>query len=139
MRKLLPVLIAALAAWPTFASASPQKDVVIRFYELREKTLDQRGTTQDVDGLLSLLTDRVKFEHPTASVTMTKAEARSGMLAHLREGRNAKYTLRRARFANDFAVVEFVLEYTVEGKKIAHAGVATFEFNGGKISRVAEY
>ena len=70
---------------------------------------------------------------------MTKAEARSGMLTHLREGRNAKYTVRHARFANDFAVVEFLLEYTVEGKKIAHAGVATFEFSGGKISRVAEY
>jgi hypothetical protein len=139
MRKLLSVLIAALAAWPTFASASPRKDAVIRFYELREKTLDQRGTIRDVDGLLSLLTDQARFEHPTASVTMTKAQARSGMLAHLREGRNASYTLRRARFGNDFAVVEFVLEYTVEGKKIAHAGVATFEFSGGKISRVAEY
>jgi hypothetical protein len=139
MRRLLSVLIAALAALPTFASASPQKDAVIRFYELRERTLDQRGTTRDVDGLLSLLTDQARFEHPTASVTMTKAQARSGMLAHLREGRNAKYTLRHARFANDFAVVEFVLEYTVEGKEIARAGVATFEFNGGKISRVAEY
>ena len=137
MRKLVSVLVAALAAWPTFASASPQKDAVVRFYELREKTLDQRGTTRDVDRILSLLTDQARFEHPTAS--MTKAEARSGMLTHLREGRNAKYTVRHARFANDFAVVEFLLEYTVEGKKTAHAGVATFEFSGGKISRVAEY
>jgi hypothetical protein len=139
MRRLPSVFIAVLAVLPAFASASPQKDAVIRFYELRERTLDQRGTTRDVDGLLSLLTDQARFEHPTASVTMTKAQARSGMLAHLREGRNAKYTLRHARFANDFAVVEFVLEYTVEGKEIARAGVATFEFNGGKISRVAEY
>jgi hypothetical protein len=92
-----------------------------------------------VDGLLSLLTDKARFEHPLASVVMTKAQARSGMLAHLREGENAKYMLRRARFANDFAVVEFVLEYTVEGKRIARAGVAMFEFSGGKISRVAEY
>jgi hypothetical protein len=139
MRKLVYVLLITAAVWPTLASASPQKDTVVRFYELREKTLDQRGTSQDVDGLLALLTDEAKFEHPVASVVMTKAQARSGMLAHLREGENAKYLLRRARFANDFAVVEFVLEYTVEGKRIAHAGVATFEFSGSKISRVAEY
>lgn len=139
MRKLVYVLIIAAAVWPTSAFANPQKDAVVRFYELREKTLDQRGTTQDVDGLLSLLTDEARFEHPVASVVMTKAQARSGMLAHLREGKNAKYLLRRARFADDFAVVEFVLEYTVEGKKIARNGVAMFEFNGAKISRVAEY
>lgn len=139
MRKLVYVFIIAAGVWPTLASASPQKDAVVRFYELREKTLDQRGTTQDVDGLLSLLTDEARFEHPVASVVMTKAQARTGMLAHLREGKNAKYLLRRARFANDFAVVEFVLEYTVEGKKIARNGVAMFEFRGAKISRVVEY
>ena len=139
MRKLLPVLIAAIVAWPTFGVASPQKDAVVRFYELREKTLDQRGTTQDVDKLLSLLTEEVRYEHPVASVVMTKAQARLGMLAHLREGKNARYMLRRARFVNDFAVVEFVLEYTVEGKRISRAGVAMFEFSGDKISRVAEY
>lgn len=139
MRKLVYLLIVTVAAWPILAAASSQKDAVVRFYELREKTLDQRGTTQDVDGLLALLTDEAKFEHPVASVVMTKAQTRSGMLAHLREGKNAKYVLRRARFANDFAVVEFVLEYTVEGKRIARNGVAMFEFSGGKISRVAEY
>jgi hypothetical protein len=139
MWKVVHVLIIAVAAWPALAAASPQKEAVVRFYELREKTLDQRGTTQDVDGLLSLLTDEARFEHPGAAVVMTKAQARSGMLAHLREGKNAKYMLRRARFANDFAVVEFVLEYTVEGKRIARAGVAMFEFSGAKISRVAEY
>ena len=87
MLKLFCVLIVTVAAWPTLAAASPQKDAVVRFYELREKTLDQRGTIKDVDGLLSLLTDEARFEHPVASVVMTKAQARSGMLAHLREGR----------------------------------------------------
>lgn len=139
MRKLLPVLIAAIVTWPTFGVASPQKDAVLRFYELREKTLDQRGTTQDVDKLLSLLTDEARYEHPVASVVMTKAQARSGMLAHLREGRDARYMLRRAHFMNDFAVVEFLLEYTLEDKRISRAGVALFEFSGDKISRVAEY
>jgi len=139
MRKLLPVLIAAIVAWSTLGVASPQKDAVVRFYELREKTLDQRGTTQDVDKLLSLLTDEVSYEHPAASVVMTKTQTRLGMLAHLHEGKNARYILRRARFVNDFAVVEFVLGYTVEGKTISRAGVAMFEFSGDKISRVAEY
>src|SRR3954452_3681127 len=74
-----------------------------------------------------------------ALVVMTKAQARQGMLAHLREGKNARYTIRRARFVDDFAVVELTLEYTVDGKKISRAGVAFFEFSGEKISRVAEY
>ena len=132
--------LVAIALWCIpFAMASPQKDAVARFYELREKTLDQRGTTQDVDKLLSLFSDDLRYEHPMASVVMTKPQTRAGMIDHLGEGRNAKYTLRHARFGSDFAVVEFTLEYTVEGKKINHPGVATFEFSGDKISRVAEY
>jgi len=119
--------------------ASPQKDAVLKFYELREKTLDQRGTADDVDKILSLLTDGATYEHPIASVTMTKAQARAGMLAHLHEGTNARYTLRHARFEKALAVVEFVLDYTLEGKKVSRAGVAMFEFSKDKISRVAEY
>jgi ketosteroid isomerase-like protein len=138
MRKLLVVSIAIVLLYG-FALASPRKDAVLRFYELREKTLDQRGTTKDVDDLVSLFADNVSYEHPVASVAMTKAQARSGMLAHLREGKDAKYTLRRARFVDDFAVVEFVLEYTVEGKRISRPGVAMFNFSGNKISRLAEY
>jgi len=139
MRNLLLVLVAAIVSGSTFAAASSQKDAVLRFYDLREKTLDQRGTPEDVNKLLSLLTDDARYEHPVASMAMTKDQARSGMLAHLREGKNARYMLRRARFTNDFAVVEFVLEYTVENKKISRPGVAMFEFRGEKISRVAEY
>ena len=139
MTNLRLVLVAAVVLGSTFAAASSQKDAVLRFYELREKTLDQRGTAQDVDSLLALLTDDVKYEHPVASVVMTKDQARSGMLAHLQEGKDARYSLRRARFVNDFAVVEFVLEYTIEGKKTSRPGVAMFEFRGEKISRVAEY
>jgi hypothetical protein len=138
MRKLLAVSI-AIGLLYGFAVARPQKDAVLRFYELREKTLDQRGTAKDVDDLFSLFTDNVRYEHPVASVAMTKAQARSGMLAHLREGKDAKYTLRGARFVDDFAVVEFVLEYTVEGKRIIRPGVAMFNFSGNKISRLAEY
>jgi ketosteroid isomerase-like protein len=139
MRKLFVFLIVAIVCWPILSVASPQKDVVVRFYALREKTLDQRGTRLQVDELLSLMRDDVKYEHPGASVTMTKSQTRSGMLAHLREGSDAKYILRRARFGDDFAVVEFVLEYTVKGERISRSGVAMFEFSGSKISRVAEY
>lgn len=97
MRKLFVFLIVAIVCWPILSVASPQKDVVVRFYALREKTLDQRGTRLQVDELLSLMRDDVKYEHPGASVTMTKSQTRSGMLAHLREGTDAKYILRRAR------------------------------------------
>lgn len=137
MRNCLLILL--MLGLPPFSLANPHKDAVLKFYELREKTLDQRGTIADVDELLSLLTDDVSYEHPLASVTMTKAQARSGMLAHLREGKNATYKLRRAHFVNNFAVLEFVLEYTLEGKKISRAGAAMFEFKGNKISRLAEY
>ena len=139
MWKMTLVLIALIVLVPTFAAASSQKDAIVRFYELREKTLDQRGTAQDVDSLLSLLTEDAKYEHPVASVVMAKDQARSGMLAHLREGKNARYTIGSAHFVNDLAVVEFVLEYTVEGKKVSRKGVSIFEFSRNKISRVAEY
>jgi ketosteroid isomerase-like protein len=120
-------------------AASPQKDLLVRFYEIRERTLDQRGTTADVDKLLALLTPDAKYEHPTAGVVMSKDDARSGITAHLREGTNARYTFRRARFAKDFAVVELTLEYTIGGKVVRRIGTSIFEFKGNKISRVAEY
>jgi hypothetical protein len=79
MRNLLAILIAPIICLTTFSVANPQKDAALRFFELREKTLDQRGTAQDVDELLSLLTNNAKYQHPGASVTMTKAEARSSV------------------------------------------------------------
>jgi ketosteroid isomerase-like protein len=139
VRKLFLSLIMLTVSSYTLAAANPQKELVVRFYELREKTLDERGTAQDIDNLLALMTHEARYEHPAASVTMTKAEVRSGMLAHLHEGNHARYTLRHARFTSDFAVVEFVLDYTVNGEKIARPGVAMFEFRGDRISRVSEY
>lgn len=138
MRKVLAALTVMLI-WVPVAAANPQKDAVVKFYALRAKTLDQRGTTEDVDKLLALLTDEGKYEHPVAGIVMTKDEARSGMLAHLKEGQDASYRFRHARFGRDFAIVELTLEYTVEGKKVRRTGVSVFEFSGGKISRVAEY
>lgn len=134
MQKLLGLVIVPIISLTTFAATNAQKEAALRFFALRERTLDQRGTAQDIDKLLSLLTDNSKYEHPGTSVTMTRAEARSGMFAHLHEGKDAKYTLRRARFVNDFAVVEFVLQYTLEGKRVTRAGAAVFEFKGDKIT-----
>ena len=70
---------------------------------------------------------------------MSKEEAKSGITAHLREGRNAKYSFHRARFAKDFAVVELTLKYSVDGKVVHRNGTSIFEFKGDKISRIAEY
>ena len=65
MRKAV-LVFALIAALSVPLLASPQKDLVVEFYQLREKTLDQRGTTADVDRLLSLLASDAKYEHPTA-------------------------------------------------------------------------
>ena len=138
MIRKLAVLIAVLVA-ATPLLATPEKDAVVRFFELREKTLDQRGTPADVDRLLALLSDTVIYEHPNAGVVMNKDQARAGMLAHLNEGKDATYTLRHARFGKDFAVVEMTLDYTVEGKEMKRTGVFVFEFSGSKISRLAAY
>ena len=137
--KMILTSIAVVLHWLTPTLANPQKDAVAQFYELRERTLDQRGSEADVDSLLRLLTEDAKYEHPLASVTMTKAEARSGMLAHMREGRDAKFALHNARFGDSFAVVEYSLTYSVEGKPINRSGVSIFEFRGDRISRIAEY
>lgn len=131
-------LLAALLACPALA-ADPHKQAVASFYELRERTLDERGTPADVERLLALMADAVRYEHPKPGVAMTRAEVRAGMLAHLNEGKGAKYQLKRARFGKDFAVVEVTLDYTVDGKRVVQNGAALFEFRGNKISRVAEY
>jgi hypothetical protein len=47
--------------------------------------------------------------------------------------------LRHAHFADNLAIVEFSLHYTVQGKAVSREGISLFEFSGDKISRIAEY
>jgi hypothetical protein len=74
---------------------SEMEGVIRRFYELRARTLDERGTAQDVTDLMALLADTAEYEHPRANVTMTKTQASEGIRAHLNEGRNARITIRK--------------------------------------------
>jgi ketosteroid isomerase-like protein len=115
------------------------KGTIVRFYELRERTLDQRGTKQDVEQLLALFAPGASYEHPGAGVVMNIEQARSGLLAHLGEGSNADFHFNQARVDENYAVVEVTLRYTVEGKLVNRRGVAVFEFKKGKIARLAEY
>ena len=65
-----------------------------KFFALREQTLDERGTPTQVEQILALFKDTGRYEHPAFSVVMTLDEARRGMIAHLKEGRDAKITIR---------------------------------------------
>ena len=112
--------------------------VIRRFYELRARTLDERGTVQDVTDLMALLADTAQYEHPRANVTMTKTQAREGIRAHLNEGRNARITIRKIWMGSNVATVELTLQYDVSDTRITR-GVSVFEFTNGKIQRVAEY
>lgn len=124
--------------------ATDDEAMVRRFFELREQMLDQRGTAAQVDQLLSLFKTGGHYEHPAFSVVMTLDEAKSGMLSHLREGRDAKITVNKIFFGSNFIVTETTLRYSVvddDGvlKKIERNGVAIFEMEAARIVRVAEY
>jgi hypothetical protein len=138
---ILIISVAALimTAGATARPLGSEKAAIVRFYELREKTLDQRGTKEDVDQLLRLFGKEARYEHPAAHVSMTLEEARAGLLSHLREGRDATFHFEKARIEQDFAVVEITLTYTVDGKQVDRRGVSVFEFNESKIVRLAEY
>jgi hypothetical protein len=138
MRKLL-LMIAVVLGFTSTASASAQKDAIAKFYELRARMLDQRGTEADVDRLLELFKDTAKYEHPQFKVSMSKAEARHGMLSHLREGRDVVFKVHRLRESKAFAIAEITFSYTVNDKEIVRTGVAIFEFQGHRFTRVAEY
>jgi ketosteroid isomerase-like protein len=134
-------LIAIPAARAQGKPATPAADmerIVRRFYELRARTLDERGTAQDVAALADLLAEDVAYEHPRANVTMTKAEALAGIKAHLGEGRNARVTIRTVTMGRDAATVELTLQYDVPETKTIR-GASIFEFAFGKIRRIAEY
>lgn len=80
---------------------------------------------------------------PPDSVVMTLDEARRGMIAHLKEGRGAKITIRRFFRNSNFTTAETTLHYFVPDdggqlKEINRNGVAIFEFQAGQIVRVAE-
>ncbi len=75
---------------------------------------------------------------------LTVDEAKSGMIAHLKEGRDAKITLNRIFHGSNFAVAETTLRYFIPDesgrlKKIERNGVAIFELEAARIVRVAEY
>jgi ketosteroid isomerase-like protein len=138
MRKtgFIVVFIAAIAV---SAFASPQKDAIAKFYEYRTRMLGQQGTAADVDALLGLFAEDSTYEHPQFKVSMNKADARRGMLAHLREGKDVSFTVTRMREREGFAVAEVTFRYVVNEKEIVRTGVAIFEFQGRRLARVAEY
>ena len=138
MRTLTAILM-ILFTLQLGVAASPQKDAIAAFYEYRTHMLGQQGTAADVDGLLTLFADQAKYEHPQFGVVMNKEEARRGMLAHLREGTDVAFHVHRIRESKDFAVAEVTFRYVVDHKEIVRTGVAIFEFQGDKLSRVAEY
>jgi hypothetical protein len=115
-----------------------------KFFELREQTLDQRGTPAQVEQILALFSDTGRYEHPAFSVVMTLDEAKRGMLAHLKEGRDAKIIIHRLFHNSNFTIAETTLHYFVPDdsgqlKEINRNGVAIFELQAGRIVRVAEY
>jgi hypothetical protein len=128
-----------------YADGQEQGDRIARkFFELREQTLDQRGAPAQVEEILALFKDTGRYEHPAFSVVMTLDEARRGMIAHLKEGRDAKVTIRRFFHGSNFTIAETTLHYFVpddsgQWKEINRNGVAIFEFQAGRIVRVAEY
>jgi hypothetical protein len=124
--------------------AASRRAAVERFFHLREQMLDQRGTTADVDELLKLLADKAIYEHPAFKVSMTKADARRGMVAHLKESRDVKITIRQLLVGTDFAVAETTMRSIAADKPsdstpTDRIGVAVFQFEGERIVRVAEY
>lgn len=114
-------------------------EIVQNFYQIRERTLDERGTENDVSQLLKLMADDIVYEHPVANAKLNKEQVKGGMMAHLKEGKNAVIKLYNFFEGKDFVIAETGLEYTVGDKQIKRRGVAIFEFSKGKIKRVAEY
>ncbi len=144
----LLVILFAILPLTTNLSAQPKpaskQATIERFFHLREQMLDQRGTEAQVEELMGLLSDDASYEHPAFGVKMDKADARAGMIAHLKEGRDAKITVHRMLVGPDFAVAETTLHYSVPDKDgsikaINRNGVAVFQFEGDRVSRVAEY
>ena len=138
------ILLFAAGANVTDAQGDGKEAVVKKFFELREQLLDQRGTTGKVDELLALFKAGGHYEHPAFSIIMTMEEARNGMMAHLREGRDAKITIKRFFHGANFTAAETTLNYSLPDesggmKKIERNSVAIFEFEAGRIARVAEY
>jgi hypothetical protein len=117
--------------------------IASRFFELREQTLDQRGTAVQVEQILALFKSNGRYEHPAFSVVMTLDEAKRGMIAHLQEGRDARITIRRFFHNANFTIAETTLRYFVPDdsghlKEINRNGVAIFELEAGRIARLAE-
>jgi ketosteroid isomerase-like protein len=138
----LAASLSAIAAAPaqrnTTTAPADMERIVRLFYELRARTLDERGTAAEVAALGDLLADDAQYEHPRANVTMTKAQAVAGITAHLGEGRHARVTIHRVTLGSDSATVELTLQYDVPETKTSR-GVSIFEFANGKIRRIAEY
>jgi SnoaL-like domain len=142
----LAVCIVALAVTGGGRADGQEQDdrIARKFFELREQTLDQRGTTAQVEQVLALFKKNGRYEHPAASVIMTLDEAKRGMIAHLKEGRDARITIRRFFHNSNFTIAETTLHYFVPDDsgnwtEINRNGVAIFELEAGRIARLAEY
>jgi ketosteroid isomerase-like protein len=136
-------LVLSAPAQLASSDTSAREQAVRTFFRLREQMLGERGSPADVDALLALFAPGASYEHPAAGVRMTLDEARRGMLAHLGEGREVQLIIVRVLRGTTFVAVETTLAYNVQrdGKEqhINRSGIALFEFQGARISRVAEY
>jgi SnoaL-like domain len=136
-------MLCLAASTATAARPSATHDAVVRrFLALRAHMLGEQGSASDVDALLSLFAPDGRYEHPAAHVSMSLADARRGMLDHLREGTGVRIVVQRVLVGDAFAAAEVRLTYRMTSKSapmaIDRSSVALFEFRGDLLTRVAE-
>ena len=95
---------------------------------------------QDVDALAAFHADDIVFENHTAGERAEGAEAvREHIAAIFRNNPDMRFTTRSLRAGDDFAVCEWTLNVTKDGRRLEWDGVDVFPLRDGLIARKEVY
>ena len=119
------------------------------FLLAKEKTFQEKATSQDVDSFLSFCSDSVQYEHilsPDKKFSFTgKEQWRDGVISHLGETRNAKIEIVKSIERQNIVIIEYNLyreiktggSWKKDSKKIT---VSVLEFDKDKkIKKITDY
>ena len=131
---------------PIQTGIASNPDIIKEYLRSKEKIMQHKATTEDVEKLMSFYSDSLYYEHVLSPekkfVFHGKDDLRSGYISHLGETNNAKITLLNLIEKQNIVIVEYSLtreiisSHKTEESKI----VSIFEFDDSrKIKHMTDY
>jgi ketosteroid isomerase-like protein len=142
LRTLLAILSLQSLALCQDVSA---RDVVRRYLEAQNASMQLNATPQDIERTLDLCSDDIVYEHPAAKAKIEgKNKMRAGKASYLGLTKDAKYKVKILSSKRDVVVAMVSRRFLSRQddsswKPGQRSNITVFEIEDGKIRRILDY